>query len=72
MNEEEDRLAAFVITPGWLQTDMGNAGARAFGYEEAPMTIEESVGAMVPLIEKSTKESHGGRLWGQEGELLAW
>ncbi|TVY13171.1 Norsolorinic acid ketoreductase, partial [Lachnellula arida] len=72
MNAEEDKLAAFVISPGWCQTDMGNSGAKIFGYEEAPVSVEDSCSRMVELIEGATKESRGGRLWGYEGDLMAW
>jgi len=51
---------------------MGNEGARKFGMEEAPVKVEDSCAQMVKLIEVATKESHGGRLWGYEGDLMAW
>ncbi|KAL1305038.1 hypothetical protein AAFC00_003936 [Neodothiora populina] len=72
MNHEEEKLTAFVISPGWCQTDLGNTGARAFGMEQAPVTVEESCGNMVPLIEGATKETHGGRLIDYQGDELAW
>jgi len=50
MNTEEEKPNAFVLSPGWVQTDLGNAGAKAFGFEEAPVTLEESCNAMVKLI----------------------
>lgn len=72
MDGEEEKLAAFVITPGWCQTDMGNGGAKAFGYEEAPVNVEESCSRMVELIEGATKESRGGRFWDYTGDLAVW
>ena len=72
MNAEEDKLAAFVISPGWCQTDLGNAGARIFGMEQAPVAVDDSCRQMVPLIDEAMKESHGGKLWGYEGDELAW
>jgi len=72
MNGEEDQLTAFVISPGWCQTDLGNRGARAFGMEQAPITVEESCSQMVHLINGATKESHGGKLWGHDGEQQTW
>lgn len=69
---EEEKLAAFVISPGWCKTEMGNAGARFFGMEEAIVEPGDSCRGMVKLIEEAKKESHGGKLWSQEGELLAW
>ena len=37
----------FSISPGWVQTDMGNLGARSSGREKAPITVDESVGALI-------------------------
>lgn len=72
MNGEEDKLAAFVVSPGWCQTDMGNTGARAFGMEQAPVALEDSCSQMVKLIEGATKESHGGKMLGHDGEQMSW
>jgi norsolorinic acid ketoreductase len=72
MDAEEEQLTAFVISPGWVQTELGNTGARAFGLEKAALTVEESCSGVVMLIEKATKEGHGGKLWGHDGELLVW
>ncbi|TVY46624.1 Norsolorinic acid ketoreductase, partial [Lachnellula occidentalis] len=72
MHSEEATLAAFVTSPGWCQTDMGNSGAKAFGLEEAPVSVETSCGCMVELIEGASREGRGGRMWGYEGDLMAW
>ena len=34
----------------FVQTEMGNAGARAFGMEQAPVTIEESVTKTIATV----------------------
>ncbi len=34
----------------WVQTDMGNAGARAFGLKEAPLSIDESINGIVQVV----------------------
>ena len=72
MDQEEEKLTAFVISPGWVSTDMGNAGAIAFGMKEAPVTVEDSCTGMISIIEKATKQSHGGRLWSYEGDQRGW
>lgn len=51
---------------------MGNTGARYFGLEKAYLTVEESCDGMVEVIEKSTKETHGGKIWGHLGEELSF
>ena len=35
----------FSLSPGSVQTDMGNLGARSSGREKATITVDESVGA---------------------------
>lgn len=72
MNVENPPLNAFVLDPGWCQTDLGNAGAVFFGMDQAAVSVEDSCALMVPLIAKSTKESHGGKLWSYEGGQLEW
>ncbi|KUI53058.1 Norsolorinic acid ketoreductase [Cytospora mali] len=72
INAEDEKLVSFVIHPGWAQTGIGNLGASQLGMDQAPVPVKNSVGAMVPLIEKATKEATSGRLWDYTGEQLAW
>ncbi|KAF7960108.1 hypothetical protein EAE96_001707 [Botrytis aclada] len=72
MNVENPPLNAFVLDPGWCQTELGNAGAVYFGMDQAAVSVEDSCALMVPLITKSTKESHGGKLWSYEAGQLEW
>jgi len=41
---EHPDLVIFSLSPGWVQTEMGNLGARTAGMEKAPITVDESVG----------------------------
>jgi NAD(P)-dependent dehydrogenase (short-subunit alcohol dehydrogenase family) len=45
-------LIAVVLSPGWVQTDMGS--------KMAPMRVEESVQGMLRVIDGLTLESNGG------------
>lgn len=72
INAEEEQITAFVIHPGWAQTGIGNLGASLCGLEEAPLPVEESVGGMIPIIEKATKKATGGTFWDHEGKTLPW
>ncbi|KAH8779993.1 hypothetical protein F5883DRAFT_449343 [Diaporthe sp. PMI_573] len=73
INVEEDALTAFVIHPGFVQTEMGNMGARLLlGLEEAFIGVDESCNGIVQLIDAATKDSHGGRFWDNEGKPLSW
>lgn len=51
---------------------MGNASANMFGFEQAPLTLEESCDGMMKVIDAATKESYGGRMWSYEGKQDAW
>jgi norsolorinic acid ketoreductase len=47
---EHPGLTVFPIHPGWVQTDMGNAGAVANGLEEAPVSLKDSVDGLVSQV----------------------
>ena len=51
----------------WVQTDMGNFGAKALGFGEAPLAIKDPVVGVEKVIGEATKQSHGGRLRGYDG-----
>ncbi|KAF9735223.1 hypothetical protein PMIN06_011544 [Paraphaeosphaeria minitans] len=58
---EHPNLTAFVIDPGFVQTDMGNNGAKAAGMEKAFDEVEPTIVETVKLIDESTREAHSGR-----------
>ena len=35
----------------WVQTEMGNHGAKSNGMEKAPVTVEDSVSGMLSKVE---------------------
>ena len=72
INAEDDWLNAFVLDPGFVQTDMGNEAASFFGMEQATLTVDESADGMFRVITTGTKEDFGGRLVFYTGEVLAW
>ncbi|KAF9878108.1 aflatoxin biosynthesis ketoreductase nor-1 [Colletotrichum karsti] len=69
INAEEDWLHAFVLCPGWVQTDLGNTGAQYFGLEKASVTVDESCDGMMKLLATTTKEKHGGKMVSYEGNI---
>ncbi|KAI1144484.1 NAD(P)-binding protein [Hypoxylon sp. FL0543] len=77
INQEEDWLTAFVIHPGWVDTDMGQAALNGLGLAAKNVgvpviTVEESCGGMVRLIDVATKETHGGGFWDYDGGRESW
>ena len=52
---------------------MGNGGAKSMGMEQAPMTVDDSVGKIVRLLDTATRESHGGKYWNLDDDKeLPW
>ncbi|KAI0883617.1 NAD(P)-binding protein [Annulohypoxylon maeteangense] len=77
INQEEDWITAFVIHPGWVDTDMGqavktNLGLTGKNVKLPIITTDESCDGMVHLIDVATRESHGGRFWDYEGMRESW
>ncbi|KAL5327874.1 hypothetical protein ACEPPN_005580 [Leptodophora sp. 'Broadleaf-Isolate-01'] len=72
IHQEEPELCAFPVDLGWVQTDLGQAGADAFGYEKAAITVEESVSGLIKVIDASSRETHGGKLWVYDGQQVPW
>jgi len=56
-------VICFVLHPGWVQTDMGG--------QQAPLTIEQSVPAMVKVID-GLKLSDSGRFINCDGTEFPW
>jgi norsolorinic acid ketoreductase len=69
---ENENLVAFVISPGWVQTEMGNAGAVANGMEQAPVTLEDSVNGVLGKVDKATREGMGGTFQSFDETAYAW
>ncbi|KAL2157772.1 hypothetical protein VTH06DRAFT_5040 [Thermothelomyces fergusii] len=73
INAEDEWLTAFILDPGWVQTEMGNGAARAWGMGgTAPLELRESVDGMFKVITTATKETHGGKLVQYTGEVSEW
>ena len=59
----DDGIVVCPIHPGWVQTDMGGAGA--------PIPVDKSAKGIISLIESLTPE-HSGRFWEWDGTELPW
>ncbi|ODN96278.1 hypothetical protein I350_08291 [Cryptococcus amylolentus CBS 6273] len=62
---EEPKLKAFAINPGWVDTDMGNAGAALAGLDAPPDKLVDTVPGIYKVIDEATKEKTSGLLWNQ-------
>ncbi|KAF7531200.1 hypothetical protein G7054_g9113 [Neopestalotiopsis clavispora] len=58
---ESPKIASFAVDPGFMQTDMGNTGARHFGYERAPVSVDDAADFVFGEILKATREQTSGK-----------
>jgi NAD(P)-dependent dehydrogenase (short-subunit alcohol dehydrogenase family) len=72
LENKEAGLIVVALHPGWVQTRAGQLVADDWGYSAGPpVTIEESVGGILKVIDAATQETSGKFLtW--EGKSLAW
>ncbi|CCD34706.1 hypothetical protein ACHAPC_010299 [Botrytis cinerea] len=68
---EHEKLIAFVICPGWVQTDMGKSVAD-MGVEAAPVSTEESVKGMLEKIDNATREGISGTFQAFDEKKYPW
>ncbi|PYI06497.1 NAD(P)-binding protein [Aspergillus sclerotiicarbonarius CBS 121057] len=69
---ENEGVATLAVHPGSVKTDSGNDAARAVGYPEAFVEIEDSVKAVVAKIDILSKGNGSGEFWGFDGSAIAW
>jgi len=70
---ENDDVTIFAISPGFIETDLGAAGAERLGLgNDLFDRFEDSIGGMVKIIDEATRETHGGHLWSFDGSDVGW
>ncbi|KAK5631634.1 hypothetical protein RRF57_007348 [Xylaria bambusicola] len=67
---ENPWLTAWVMNPGFVQTDTGYAGVRAAGMDKPPHTIEESVVGLLKKLDSVTREDDSGNFYNFDGTTL--
>ncbi|KAK8877022.1 aflatoxin biosynthesis ketoreductase nor-1 [Apiospora arundinis] len=72
INAEDSWLNAFVMNPGWVQTELGDRGARELGFEKAFITVKESCDGMLNILDDTSKEKHGGKMIAWNGDVSPW
>ncbi|KAI0381521.1 NAD(P)-binding protein [Hypomontagnella monticulosa] len=68
----EDRICFFAADPGFVQTDMGNEGAKHFGMDEAIVKLDDAVNFLVRQIDTATHEKSSGRFPSLNGGETEW
>ncbi|KAJ4387611.1 hypothetical protein N0V93_008207 [Gnomoniopsis smithogilvyi] len=69
---ENPWLSAWVMHPGFVQTDTGNATAQVLGMTNAPLTLEESVTGLLEAIDGATKEKTSGKFLNFDGSEIPY
>ncbi|KAG8166719.1 hypothetical protein KVR01_002408 [Diaporthe batatas] len=69
---ENPWLISWVVDPGFVQTDNGNATAKLFGMGEAPHTIAQSVAGLLDVIDNATRSGTSGKFYGFDGKEIAF
>ncbi|ORX38890.1 hypothetical protein BD324DRAFT_296794 [Kockovaella imperatae] len=71
---EEPHLVIFALSPGWVQTDMGNRAAVLSGREggKAVISVAESCDGMVKVIDDATRDSMGGKHMRYDSTVSKW
>lgn len=68
-----DGLVSVALHPGFVQTDMGKQAAKEWGVTSGPpLSVEESVKAVVGVIDGATRENVSGRFVTQDGQEISW
>lgn len=69
---ENPWLTTWVMNPGFVQTDNGNATAKAFGMEKAPHTQGQAVAALLSQLDGATRSETSGQFYNFDGTLMAF
>lgn len=69
---ENEKLIAFLLSPGWVQTEMGNSGAAAMGMESALVSIEDNIKGMSEKIDNATRKETSGILQSFDETKYPW
>ncbi len=77
INEEEKWLNAFGLVPGWVHTDMGDSGAKAFNVDDKTISqlmisVDTSCDGMMKVLSDTSKGKHGGKLVLFDGKEIPW
>lgn len=59
-NGQEDRLVVAAVSPGWVQSDMGQRAADYLNQESAPTTLEEGISALLKIFDNTGKAESTG------------
>ncbi|KAK5046192.1 hypothetical protein LTR84_008649 [Exophiala bonariae] len=72
INAEEEWLITFPISPGWVQTTMGDTAAGVVGMSQAPLTAHQSVSGIMRVIDGAKRSEAAERFVDYDGNTIPW
>lgn len=69
---ENPWLSAWVMNPGFVQTDNGNATAQVFGMGSAPHTLDQSVTGLLEVLDGASKDKTSGKFCNFDGSEISY
>ena len=69
---ENPWLTVWVMHPGFVQTDNGDAMAQLFGMPQAPDTLERSVAGLLGRVDGATRAGTSGKFFDIDGAELTF
>lgn len=71
-NYDEPKILVAPVSPGWVQTDMGNRAASLLKRDAAEMTLEDAIIGLERIFDTTEKEESKGLFLHVPGKCLAW
>lgn len=69
---ENPWLTAWVMNPGFVQSENGNSTAEYFGMKEAPHTIDESASGLISKVDSATRSETSGNFYQFDGTPMTY
>ncbi|KAM3449583.1 hypothetical protein MY3296_006803 [Beauveria thailandica] len=69
---ENPDIISIAIHPGGVKTEAGNEAARAVGFDESFVEVEDSVNAIINKVDGLTRENGSGVFWGIDDTIIPW
>ncbi|KAI5211463.1 hypothetical protein AUEXF2481DRAFT_76477 [Aureobasidium subglaciale EXF-2481] len=69
---ENGKVCSWVLSPGWVRIEMGNHGAESVGMEIAPVSLDQSVEAILEKIDNATRDETSGTFQSFDNTKRQW
>ncbi|KAG8156491.1 hypothetical protein KVR01_013595 [Diaporthe batatas] len=69
---ENPWLTAWIMNPGFVQTDTGYEAARAAGMETPPHTLAQSTDGLLQKLDSATRQATSGNFYNFDGTELSY